>query len=126
MNRTVQLSSPCYDTIPRHSVAKTLSRNLPLGFASKRRLCFVNRGRVVDCVGRNNIKGQLPPGEKVDLPTQGESAVTGVQLEERPKPAKSHSEADYLQARHPDSVVHSHDCLTDCVIGIAADSAEWS
>ena len=72
---------------------------------------------------RPNFRGSLTPEEKADLPTQGQSAVAGVQLEELPQPEKKQSsELEYLSVRNGEWR-EALEC--DCAQGVVSHSTEW-
>ena len=102
MNRPVHLSNAVYETIPRKTVSKKFIRSPFTGYVSRRRVFpSLTRYRICDASGQKNvIRGRQSPDEKVDLPTQGQSAVAGVQLTEKRDPDKKQSaDLEYLSVR---------------------------
>jgi len=120
MNRSLHFPCSFCEAISRQTQSKQLGRSAPLLIVPKRR-CGL-RGFTKREAQRINVRNQMLPEEKIDLPTQGQSAVAGVQLEDKPDPKqKGSSEVDYLTVQ---SIP-----LTQCADsheGVAAHSAEWT
>lgn len=97
MKRPVHISSSCFEPFHRYSFTKSLNRHPIPGAFTKRRVATTLRIRFCECTAKwSDVKSQILAGEKIDLPTQGQSAVAGVELQEKPSEKKTPSDADYL------------------------------